>query len=63
MRCPKCNCHTSVTDSRYRRELKIYYRRRECDMCHYRFTTYETYANKDIVVEAPKPKAFIKRRV
>ena len=40
MHCPKCNCaHSSVTDSRSDGEQIR--RRRECQECSYRFSTYE----------------------
>lgn len=43
MKCPKCNYYDSkVVDSRPTDNLGIR-RRRECLMCHNRFTTYETY--------------------
>lgn len=42
MKCPFCNnSETSVTDSRLAKEGEMIRRRRECDKCHKRFTTYE----------------------
>lgn len=40
MLCPKCKNETSVIDSRDIDDI-IIRRRRECDNCDYRFTTYE----------------------
>ena len=42
-RCPKCNSHTGVTDTRVAGKLRNSFirRRRECAKGH-RFTTYET---------------------
>lgn len=42
MRCPKCSCQDDkVIDSRASREGATIRRRRECNKCGYRFTTYE----------------------
>lgn len=42
MKCPKCErSETSVVDSREAEESATIRRRRECDGCHFRFTTYE----------------------
>ncbi len=42
MYCPKCkHTETSVLDSRLTHEGKSVRRRRECDQCKYRFTTFE----------------------
>jgi transcriptional repressor NrdR len=42
MRCPKCGCQPDkVIDSRASREGATIRRRRECQKCHHRFTTYE----------------------
>ncbi|MFC3928650.1 transcriptional regulator NrdR [Streptococcus caprae] len=42
MRCPKChNTKSSVVDSRQAEEGTTIRRRRECDDCHTRFTTFE----------------------
>src|SRR5438309_11831224 len=42
MRCPKCGCQDDkVIDSRASREGATIRRRRECNGCNYRFTTYE----------------------
>ena len=40
MNCPKCNCKTSVQDSR-KVEMNVY-RRRICMECGYKFFTEET---------------------
>ena len=42
MRCPKCHFNkSSVIDSRQAEEGATIRRRRECENCHYRFTTFE----------------------
>lgn len=42
MRCPKCHFNkSSVIDSRQAEEGATIKRRRECENCHYRFTTFE----------------------
>src|SRR5436309_15206309 len=42
MRCPKCGGQEDkVIDSRSSREGAVIRRRRECEKCHHRFTTYE----------------------
>ena len=42
MRCPKCGAtKSSVIDSRQAEEGNTIRRRRECDECQHRFTTYE----------------------
>ena len=43
MLCPYCKGKTEVVDSRFKGD-KIK-RRRECVKCHYRFNTYELYAD------------------
>ncbi|HET6871798.1 MAG TPA: transcriptional regulator NrdR [Sporolactobacillaceae bacterium] len=51
MHCP--NCHhvgTRVLDSRPVNEGKSIRRRRECEVCHYRFTTFETVEEMPLVV-------------
>lgn len=51
MHCPKCkNLDTSVLDSRVTQEGKAIRRRRECDKCHYRFTTFERMEMSTFVV-------------
>lgn len=51
MRCPKCNENkSSVVDSRQAEDGNTIRRRRECDSCHYRFTTYERLEEKTLVV-------------
>jgi transcriptional repressor NrdR len=42
MRCPKCqNNHSRVVDSRQSDDAKAIRRRRECENCGFRFTTFE----------------------
>jgi transcriptional repressor NrdR len=42
MQCPKCkNLETKVTDSRLAEQGKVIRRRRECEKCGRRFTTFE----------------------
>lgn len=41
MGCPQCPGGTHVIDSRYNKTEATYRRRRRCDRCGYRFTTYE----------------------
>ena len=42
MRCPKCGCENlKVVDSRPSESIDAIRRRRECEKCGYRFTTYE----------------------
>lgn len=42
MQCPKCHYHGSrVVDSRPADDGKAIRRRRECEQCHFRFTTFE----------------------
>jgi transcriptional repressor NrdR len=41
MLCPKCGYSTKVIDSRDVEDGKETRRRRECEKCKYRFTTYE----------------------
>ena len=42
MQCPKCkNVETKVTDSRLAEQGKVIRRRRECEKCGRRFTTFE----------------------
>jgi transcriptional repressor NrdR len=51
MHCP--NCHhvgTRVLDSRPVNEGKSIRRRRECEVCHFRFTTFETVEEMPLVV-------------
>ena len=51
MRCPKCNSlKSSVVDSRQAEDGNTIRRRRECESCHYRFTTYERLEEKTLVV-------------
>lgn len=51
MRCPKCGGNkSSVVDSRQAEDGKTIRRRRECDECHHRFTTYERVEELTLVV-------------
>lgn len=51
MRCPKCNSlKSSVVDSRQAEDGNTIRRRRECENCHHRFTTYERLEEKTLVV-------------
>lgn len=52
MKCPFCeNQDTVVIDSRDAEEKKVIRRRRECEKCKTRFTTYERPQLSDILVE------------
>jgi transcriptional repressor NrdR len=51
MKCPYCGKpHTSVIDSREAREGRSIRRRRQCDVCSKRFTTYERIEGIDLKV-------------
>lgn len=51
MRCPVCNNkETSVVDTRAAEDGSAVRRRRECDKCHYRFSTVEEIELLDIIV-------------
>lgn len=51
MLCPNCkNMGTRVLDSRPVHEGRSIRRRRECDACHYRFTTFETVEERPLIV-------------
>ena len=51
MRCPKCGAtKSSVIDSRQAEEGNTIRRRRECDECQHRFTTYERLGDNPIIV-------------
>ena len=51
MRCPKCGGNkSSVVDSRQAEDGKTIRRRRECDECGYRFTTFERLEKAPILV-------------
>jgi transcriptional repressor NrdR len=51
MRCPKCEfLNTKVVDSRETNECKEIRRRRECEKCSHRFTTFEKYASANFTV-------------
>lgn len=42
MHCPKCEDRTLVTDSRNVDDANVKRRRRECQNCGYRFSTFES---------------------
>lgn len=51
MRCPKCGAQkSSVIDSRQAEEGTSIRRRRECDSCQHRFTTYERMEERTLLV-------------
>ena len=51
MRCPKCGGNkSSVVDSRQAEEGNTIRRRRECEECQHRFTTYERVEERTLVV-------------
>ena len=51
MRCPKCGAtKSSVVDSRQAEEGNTIRRRRECEECQHRFTTYERVEERTLVV-------------
>ena len=51
MRCPKCDCiEDKVIDSRSSKEGAIIRRRRECNDCQNRFTTYEQIDHQRLMV-------------
>jgi transcriptional repressor NrdR len=51
MRCPKCGCQDDkVIDSRASREGATIRRRRECEQCGHRFTTYEELEHEGLMV-------------
>ena len=51
MRCPKCGCQEDkVIDSRASREGATIRRRRECEKCGHRFTTYEELEHEGLMV-------------
>lgn len=51
MKCPKCkNMDSKVVDSRMIEEGTIIRRRRECERCAYRFTTFERIGLTELVV-------------
>ncbi len=52
MKCRKCNCeNTKVIDSRVTNHGNSIRRRRECEECKYRFTTFERVQAVNLVVE------------
>ncbi|MDE1548651.1 transcriptional regulator NrdR [Jeotgalibaca caeni] len=51
MQCPKCHHHgTKVVDSRPVEANQSIRRRRECEECHYRFTTFERIEQSPLLV-------------
>src|ERR1035441_7801683 len=51
MRCPKCGCQEDkVIDSRASREGATIRRRRKCEQCGHRFTTYEELEHEGLMV-------------
>ncbi|MCY7013706.1 transcriptional regulator NrdR [Streptococcus sanguinis] len=51
MRCPKCSGNkSSVVDSRQAEDGNTIRRRRECEECQHRFTTYERVEERTLVV-------------
>jgi transcriptional repressor NrdR len=51
MRCPYCNeMESRVVDSRSSEDGSSIRRRRECILCHRRFTTYERLEEKPLMV-------------
>ncbi len=51
MRCPKCkNTDSKVLDSRDTNEGREIRRRRECEKCEYRFTTFEAVETENFLV-------------
>ncbi len=51
MKCPKCNSTQSkVVDSRHADELNAIRRRRECENCGTRFTTFEHIEVSQLIV-------------
>ncbi len=51
MKCPYCsNCQTTVTDTRDAEDQTTVRRRRQCEKCQKRFTTYERVEGVDLVV-------------
>ena len=50
MKCPKCNStHSRVVDSRHADEANAIRRRRECENCGTRFTTFEQFLREKIL--------------
>lgn len=66
MRCPVCGCvESKVVDSRPIEEGSVIRRRRECDQCGRRFTTYEKYEEAPLVVvkKDGRREAFDRRKI
>jgi len=52
MQCPKCkNIETKVIDSRLAEQGKVIRRRRECEKCGHRFTTFERTEMSNLMVK------------
>lgn len=52
MQCPKCkNIETKVVDSRVAEQGKVIRRRRECEKCERRFTTFERQEMGNLIVK------------
>ncbi len=55
MKCPSCHHHgTRVLDSRPVDEGRSIRRRRECERCHFRFTTFEKVEETPLIVVKKK---------
>lgn len=51
MKCPKCsNMDSKVVDSRMIEDGGVIRRRRECERCGHRYTTFERIGNVELVV-------------
>jgi len=51
MKCPKCSStHSRVVDSRHADEVNAIRRRRECEQCSTRFTTFEHIEKRPLIV-------------
>ena len=62
MNCPKCKWPTRVIDSRETEDWREIRRRRECERCGHRFTTYERpQIAKFIVIKSDQQKEFYDR--
>ena len=66
MKCPKCNSTQSkVVDSRHADELNAIRRRRECENCGTRFTTFEHIEVSQLIVVKKRwhKRAVFKRKI
>ena len=51
MKCPKCSAtHSRVVDSKYADEVNAIRRRRECEQCGTRYTTFEHIEKRPLIV-------------